>query len=243
MKPALKSELLKLKTVRSTYVIIAFSFVLTALIAFWAKGIKSPNFVRNPNELTDTVTVITSVACTILAFAGTLLVTHEYRHNTIGYSLTAARNRTTVLFSKVLAISIFALVMITVCAVLGPVLNLLGWSLGGVQYTHQQLPILSLAWKVLFVGWAYSMYAVIIALIARNIVAAIVLLFLFPAPIEPLLTLIVKGNSPYLPFTALRAVLQQSSLMSSVRAAITVVVYITVGLFVAWRLFLKRDAN
>lgn len=242
MNTAIKAELRKLLSIRSTYFIAGFCTILVVFISFYAKGIKSAPLVNNPLELAETSMIAVAVVAAIMAISTVLLVTHEYRYNTITYTLTAARHRNEMLWSKVITVTIFAVTMSLFFAIVAPILNLIGWKLQSVGYIHQQLPILSVLWKVLMVGWGYSMYALIISFITRNVVASVVAPFIIPITIESLLGLWLKVNHEYLPFTALNSVMQ-NGVASTGKPAITVLVYITVGLVISWYLLNRRDAS
>ena len=88
----------------------------------------------------------------------------------------------------------------------------------------------------------------VLAAIIRQQVGAIAAFFLIPALGEQLLSLLLKDNRIYLPFTALTQVTMPESAgvqnaLSPGKAAFVVVLYIVVGWLVAWYLFLRRDAN
>jgi hypothetical protein len=89
------------------------------------------------------------------------------------------------------------------------------------------------------------MIALALAVLLRSQIAAIVSLFAFPIA-EQVLTLLLKANSVYLPFTAQGAVLNGAPKGSSVTygsAAVIFMAYLAVAWIAAWVLFLKRDAN
>lgn len=242
MKSAIKAELRKLLSIRSTYFIAGFSTLLVAFLSFYARGIKSITPVSNTGEIADTSMIAVSVVGIILAIAATLLVTHEYRYNTVTYTLTAAHRRNEMLLSKVVAVTVFSLAMCIFIAILAPILHVIGWKIQGISYVQQQLPVLSILWKVALVGWGYSMYALIIAFIARSVVVSAVALFLLPSTIENLLGILLKTNQAYLPFTALNSIMQRGAI-SQGAAAFTVLGYIATGLVISWYLLNRRDAN
>lgn len=93
---------------------------------------------------------------------------------------------------------------------------------------------------------AVSGFALLLAVLIRNQLGAIVSIFAAPV-VEHLLSLIIKQNSVYLPFTALDAVLTHSrpaeGFITYTHAALVVMVYLVVGWLVAWLLFVRRDAS
>jgi len=100
--------------------------------------------------------------------------------------------------------------------------------------------------KVAFYFMGYALLGLIIATIFRSVVMAIATLLIFPTTIEPLLGLLLKEDSKYLPFTALdssvgAAILQD--VLTPGRAIAVTCVYLAIGLAVMWLLFVRRDAN
>src|SRR5258708_7634109 len=111
MIASLKSEFRKLLTVRSTYFITCLVTALVIFIAFYIEGWRlTPVGLRDPNQLTGDV--FGALNLTIFgAIVAILLMTHEYRYNTILYTLTNSNSRTRVLFSKVIVVSAYALLL------------------------------------------------------------------------------------------------------------------------------------
>jgi ABC-2 type transport system permease protein len=243
MIPAIKAEFTKIFSVRSTYFILAICLLIEILFAFYATSYKaSASDLMDPGFLTSEVTGAVMFLSTILSLVAILLVTHEYRYNTIVYTLSAARNRSLVFLAKIVAISSFMIIFILIFAVLSPILAELGVHASGRHLISQHLSISSLLWRVVFSGWAYSMLAFILALIVRVQVGAIAAIFLLPGTVEALIGLLLKKNQVYLPFTAISAVISRDQL-SYGRAAAVAMVYVVLGWLLAWALFQRRDAN
>lgn len=246
MIPAIKSEFRKLFTVRSTFVIFALSLLLAVFFAFYVDGIKGGPTVNDPGKLASEVTNAINTVSILCAIVGVLLITHEYRYNTIMYTLTASRSRTQVFIAKIIAISVFAVVFSLIFAVISPFLAYLGVQVKGLHMVHQVLPVWSLLWRAIFVGWGMSMLALILAFIIRIQVGAIAALFIIPSTVESVFGLLLKNNVVYLPFSALNSVLQHHEghiVLTYGRAALVALIYIVIGWLIAWQLFLRRDAN
>ncbi len=243
MIPAIKAEFRKVITVRSTYFILIACLAIEVLFAFYGSGYKAPPAeLRNPGMLASQVTAAVSFLAVILSLVGVLLVTHEYRYNTILYSFTSARRRTSVFFAKFLVISIFATVFTLIFGFLSPVLAALGVQLSGHTLVPQAIPYADLLWRAVFVGWGFSVLAFILAVIIRAQIGAAISIFLIPSTLEPLLGLVLKTNQMYLPFSASNGVLMQGKL-SYGDAALVASGYMVFGMVVAWLLFLRRDSN
>ena len=244
MIPAIRSELRKLLTVRSLYVLILISVLFVALFAGYAEGYKAaPLSLLDPGKLsTETTNAIGGMAV-FGALAVVLLVTNEYRYNTILYTLTSSRSRLKVLFAKIVVATGFALLFTLFIGALSPVLNIVGMRLGHHQAVHQVFYYKDLLWHCLFYGWAYAMLGLFMAFIIRNQIGAIVALFLVPSTLENILMLVLKHNAVYLPFKALGNVLVQSPDLRPTKAAAVVAAYLVAGWIVAAVLFVRRDAN
>jgi len=251
MMATLKAEFRKLLTVRSTYIITGLVLLLVIFVAFYVEGWRlDSGGLHDPTELAGDVTgaLMITVFGAIVAI---LLMTHEYRYNTIMYTLTSSNSRSKVLISKFIAVSVYALFLAVLIGVLSPTLSYLGVHLHGHTLVPQTLHYGNLIWRSLFYGWGYGMAGLLLAVLTRNQVASIVALFLIPDLGEQLLGLLLKHNTVYLPFSALNQVIgshnnmgdPNSSDLSPGKAAGVYAIYLVVGWLVAWVLFLRRDAN
>ncbi|MGH7195160.1 MAG: ABC transporter permease [Candidatus Saccharimonadales bacterium] len=266
MMTELRSEFRKLLTVRSTYFITGLAALAVMAIGFYIEGWQlSGTDLLNPGLFTSDVagSLMIMVVGAVVAI---LLMTHEYRYNTILYTLTASRSRSKVLAAKVITISVYAVFLTALIGILAPVFSNLGIHAHGHVLVPQTLHIGTLVWHSLFYGWAYSMAGLVLAVLIRSQVGAIVALFLIPGLVEGLLTQLLKHNSVYMPFTALGQVinsggaatattnggrasreaakhLSEIGSLSPGRAALVFLGYLVVVGAVAWFLFLRRDAN
>jgi ABC-type transport system involved in multi-copper enzyme maturation permease subunit len=251
MKAALKAEFRKLFSVRSTYIITGLVAIIVIVVAGIFEGYNlNVKSLADPTQLAGDVTGALNV--TIFgAIVAILLITHEYRYNTIMYTLTSVNKRSKVLVAKFVVITCYALFLAAFIGILSPIMSYLGVHIHGHSFGPQTLHYWDLAWRSLFYGWGYAMAGFILAFIARNQVGAVVSLFVIPSVVENLLGfLLLKHNSVYMPFSALSQVINGpgggtpiSSSMSSEHAALIYTGYVVVGLAVACVLFLKRDAN
>jgi ABC-2 type transport system permease protein len=244
MIATIKAEFRKLLTVRSTYIILGLAFALELLFAFWANGVKvNAAAVQLPTFLQSQFLDAVSALALIGAFAGILLVTHEYRYNTIMYTLTASNRRLKVLVAKVVVISVFAIVFTLVMGALSPLLAWIGASIGGHNLGPQTFSYLSVLEHSLFYGWAYSMAGVVLAFLIRSQIGSIAALLLLPGLVEQLLTLVLKNNAMYLPFSVLNSVIHDDPRLSAIKAAGIFMIYLVIGWLASAVTFAKRDAN
>lgn len=238
-----RAECRKLLTVRSTYFLLALGLAIATFVSVYVFGYKlGAADAAEPRAYLGAAVGIVSNLILFIILVGALLITHEYRYNTILYTLTAANSRLKVLLAKILVISIFSVLATLLFAVVAAAGLQLGLSIRGTELVPQQLGGLDTLWRFAFFGWAYAMAAAILAFIIRNQVGMIVALIFLPGPAEGLLGMVLKENAKYLPFTALSAVLQPAALPYA-KAALVVCGYLVVGLMVAALLFKRRDAN
>lgn len=246
MIAALRAELRKLFTVRSTYVLIGIALAFVILVAFYAKGYKlTGQELQNPRHIADSV-ILAGGSLPIIfgSIIAILFMSHEYRYSTIMYTLTASNSRSKILAAKILAISIFGIVFTLCIFLLSIALAYLGVALHGNTLAQQVIPYKDLLWRFMFYGWSSIIAGLLLATLIRNQIGAIVALFVIPTA-EQIATLFLKGNSVYLPFTSSDAVLTSpaNGHITPGHAALVFTAYLAGGWVIAWVLFLKRDAN
>lgn len=247
MIATLKSEFRKLFTVRSTYAIFIISLALVALFAGFGDGYKAIQAsLQDPGKLMgESYDAIVFVGL-ILAFAGLLLVGHEYRYNTVMYTLTASNRRVKVLAAKFLTVSSFAVVCGIIMGLFSPLATIIGAHLHGYHIAPQHFDYWTVIWRCAFVGWGYAMYAFILTFIMRNQIGSIVTFLLIPLIGESIIGHIFTKSNNYMPFTMLQSVAQPQGLgnhTSTLHATVVALTYIVVGLVVGTALFVRRDAN
>lgn len=248
MITAIKAEFRKLLTVRSTYIVTALVTLLMLFVAGYIEGWRlTPQALHDPMQFTGDVLGALSLSV-FGAIIAILLVTHEYRYNTIMYTLTSSNNRSKILLAKVVVISAYALFLTVLIGILSPIASNVGVHLHGHTLVPQTLHVGNLIWRSLFYGWAYGMVGLLLAVLIRVQVGAIAALFLIPGLVEQLLGQLLKSDAVYLPFSALDQVIGNMNVGSSAhltpgKAALVFLIYLVTGWIVAWILFLKRDAN
>lgn len=245
MIPSMKAEFRKLFTVRSTYGLLLFALLLAVLlIGFWVFGFKDVNDgARNSSVLMDMLLQSVSTAGLFLSFAAILSVCHEYRYNTIMYNLTNTNRRTKLFVAKYLAVVLFGLISATVFALLAWGMFYAGQHMHHVQTIAQNVPLWSLVWRSVVTIVGDVSYAFIIAMLLRNLIGAIAVFLVLPTTVESLMTLFLHDNTKYLPFTALSNLTDLTSKISYTFSLGVVAAYMVIGGFVAYMLFMRRDAN
>lgn len=251
MIPAIKAEIRKIFSVRSTYAISLFFLGLVGFICFYAKGYKVVPNALNSQFLAGTITPIANITSVAGALIGLLLMAHEYRYGTITHTLTASNSRGKVLTAKLVAVIGVVFVYTAAVTAIGLGLSVAGLVAAGHSLPHQEISYLAFFVKTIFFCEAYALVGLLVPTIVRNMQAAVAVLFIVPNTIEGLLTLIVKHPDKWLPFMALSQLSAPpvpngapgSNLVSPLRGAVTFAIYLAIGWAIGWFLFLRRDAS
>jgi len=240
----LKAELRKLLSVRSTYFIFVVTVLLLGIFEFWALGVRATDVsLTNSHALMDNIAGGVMNVMLLAAITAVLMTTHEYRYNTIMYSLTSTGSRSKFLLSKVIVLFLYGILFSLIVAALSGAAYLIGIHVGGHELTAQTVYYKDLLWHVVAFGASYVLVGLLFAVLLRNQIASIVALFLVPGVVEQLLAVLLHDGSKYLPFHALDSVIMHSSVMSPLKGLCIFLAYFIVGWIVAWILFLRRDAN
>ncbi|MDB5182643.1 MAG: hypothetical protein JWO47_427 [Candidatus Saccharibacteria bacterium] len=246
MKNAIKAELRKLLTVRTTYIIVIGCLLITALFAGYIEGVRaSVPSLSNPDLLAGESKSAVLFVGLILAFVGLMQLGHEYRYNTVMYSLTSSNKRLKPFFAKAFVVALFSAGMGLFVAFFSPLCTILGLKIGGHVMGPQHFDYMSVILRCTYCVFAYSMYAFILVAIIRSQIGAIVAFLLLPLMGENILAALIKDKVHYLPFSSLQGVVIQGAFkgVSPAQNALVSGLYIIVGLAVGAFLFQRRDAN
>jgi ABC-type transport system involved in multi-copper enzyme maturation permease subunit len=253
MMPALKAEIRKLLSIRSTYAICIFFILLLGAVAVYGVGYKAKQSDINQMFMAEHLSGMVNVLSFAGAFIALFLMAHEYRFNTITYTLTANNSRSKVLAAKILAVLGFVFIYTTIVVLIAMFMIILGLAIGGHTLPHQDINYFELFAKSIFFCEGFALAGLLSATIVRNMQASVVVLLLIPSTIEPLLGGFIKQPERWLPFTALAqvtapAVIERggsapSALSPAARGAIVFLIYMVIAWVIAWYLFRRRDAN
>lgn len=249
MLASLKSEFKKLLTVRSTYLLSGFVLVLVAFLSVYVYGYQQAAIKPdNPLFMSDALYTMLGTFVTFGAIVAILLVAHEYRYNTIAYTLTASNSRLKVLGSKAIVVLAYATVMGIFVILIGYFGTKIGLSLKGSTLVPQTIDIWGTIWRYASYVWIYVLFGLIIAVLVRSVVPAIAIYFLIPIA-EQILSLILKDNASFLPFQAVDAIAATSQpgisvfTLTPLTALSVSITYIIVLSTISAVLFVRRDAN
>lgn len=225
MRDALAYEWVRIRTVRSTWLLTAFSLVVTVLAAWGltaSAGSTGPGGELPPGaEAAPTLGDQAAYAAVLTAGAqltpvlmgllGAFAFGHEYRFGTIRPALTALPRRTSFAAAKVLVITLWAAGVGVACVALSALFLAL---FGGGRF---QPGVGLTGGPTERVALGVVLYVVLVALVGlalgwlfRNVPAAVTLLLVIPFIAEPLIRAIlsiealepVAGIGRFLPFTA-----------------------------------------
>jgi len=245
MWASIKSEYRKLLTIRSTYVIFAFLLVfIGGFFAFYAQGTKASALdAASADSIAQAIVNGTSIVGAIAGIIGLLMVSHEYRYNTIMYTLTASNSRAKSLFAKIFVLTtVSAFLTLLFVAIIPPLIHA-GMSVSHHTTVPQVIYYKDLIWQCMLSAWANMMYAVLLSIFIRHQVGAVAAYFVIPTTVENLLGILLKDNAVYLPFSIAGAISSHASDIPPTRAALVALAYIVGGSIIAFITFKKRDAN
>jgi ABC-type transport system involved in multi-copper enzyme maturation permease subunit len=210
-------------------------------------------------NMIDAIPVVTI----FIAIAVVLLMAHEFRYNTINYTLTSSNSRTKVLASK-LIVSIIFVIIAALLAIGVTVVS----TYVAVSIKNLNLPPQDYNWTYVLarlVGYClgFSLIGLAIVTIVRNTVVGIVSLLMLPtidAIVAGLLSTRNIEATKVLPYSALGRInnlvndlasfgiregtIDAQMLPATLLGASAVVIAWLIGLWlIAWILFLRRDAS
>jgi len=248
----LKAEFRRLLTIRSTYILMLVGAAITFFFSFWIEGFKgisgSPASELRPTAIQEIMNNSVGLGITFACIVVILFMAHEYRYNTIMYTLTATASRTRALLAKAIVAAIFCIVYGLLATGLAIGAYLLGVSFrDGASLPAQEVDILYNLGKIAFYCASYALVGLLVATATRNLVGSIALFMIYPTTAEPLLGLLLKDNAKYLPITALDSTMGVSATTATTlepgKAMLVSGLYITIAGLITWILYVKRDAN
>jgi ABC-2 type transport system permease protein len=250
MIPSMKAEFRRLFTIRSTYILTFVSLAITVFFCLWIEGYKglsgSPAAMLKPTALHDILANALGMGITFATIIAILFMAHEYRYNTITYTLTANASRTKALLAKLITMIVFTIGYGLLSVAVAFASYYIGLSLRDASLPAQDFNALAELGRLAFYCAAYSLVGILLATATRSVVFAIAAIFVIPAVVEPLLGLLLNESSKYLPFTAFDSTIdaaQAQNTLNSGAAMVVSSIYLVVALAVTWILFVKRDAN
>jgi hypothetical protein len=191
---ALKSEWIKLTSLRANKAILALTAVIGGLIA-WALASSETQSSVSASELFIFPLPLVAMLATV---TGILMFTSEAQHGTLAVALTARPSRWVIVTAK-------ATMVTTVGLVLGAIAMIAGFGgavLGGVDVGNGSAIASRAAWALLYISLA-GVIGLGVGMIARNSAGAITGLLMWSFVIESLFApALPDGVVHFLPFSA-----------------------------------------
>lgn len=194
MIDALRYEMVRLRTIRSTYwligIALAFQLAMSLLIAWRLPSSGPLSGGDEPFGILVTIGASTGIAPLFIAYVlgllGVFAMGHEYRHGMIRATLTALPSRATVLTAKVVVTAAIAAFAALACVIVA-LLSALLFGVGMPTFAgFREITVGTMLFAALFAmsGLAY-------AAITRNQTAAVALVLLVPTVVETIIKAVV----------------------------------------------------
>lgn len=236
-----RSELLKLRTLRSTAYAAAGLLLITLLTAGLAMGDAGSENFSTPAQLRDTIVAIGYAAVFFLAVLGANAAAGEYRHRTISQRFLASPARRRVLVAKLITYAVVGLVA-------GLVVTAIAAPLGEAVVSSKGLTLdlgdagLMMAAHIAVATVLGGMLGVVVGSLTRNPTTAMVVIFgVWIA--EKIAGGWLGDAGQYLPFTLIESTLGLIKPMAWGYAALALTGVITALGLVAQRVTVPRDVT
>jgi hypothetical protein len=241
----IRSEWIKLSTVRSSAAILWLTAALGAVTSYAVAKLVTDQ-VQTVSEVFVFSTVLTGVLASI---SGILMFTSEAQHGTLSGTLTAQPARWVVAAAK----AVMAAARGFALGAAGLVTGAIGAVAGGLEMGDTSGVAATTAWSLLFTTLA-AVLGLGVGMIVRNSAAALSGLFVWSFVLENLMTVFLPENvSRFLPFVAGNNLLgivgegafaeSASSMLSRTQDALLFGGYTAVALVVGTVLLYRRDTN
>ena len=193
MHTLIRTEVLKLRTVRSPWLLLG-AVPLLVIAGISGLVISNPGALADPGTQSKALAHVGIAALFTLAF-GILAVAGEYRHKTITDSYLTTPGRARVVGAKLIVYAVFGALAGLAASIVGLAVAAAWWSAKGVPF-----------------GWGDSaMWTTIggigvgVGALIRNLVGAIAIALAWVAVVEGIVGQLVGGLARWLPFSASQA--------------------------------------
>jgi ABC-type transport system involved in multi-copper enzyme maturation permease subunit len=199
VRAAVRSEWIKLRSVRATPVFVGLSLAIgVGMSVILGAVVKTDPYDHLPFTIGNTFLVSTWLTTLLAVVAGTLLFTSEVQHGTLAGALTSRPSRPTVVGAKACVAALLGFVM----GAAGIVGGLIGGVASGVDTGDMSGAVSGVAWALVLTTLA-SVLGLGVGLVVRHSAAAVTFVLVWALAIEN----IVRGFAPatvsrLLPFTA-----------------------------------------
>ena len=242
MPDLLRAELLKLTTVRTTWVIVGIGLIGEALFAGLFSGLASDEEFRIVVDVADVERGV-GLLMTMLLVLGVMAITNEFRHQTASTTFLASPRRYPVMIAKLGALTIFCLLTGLVYVALNAGLALPLLSGRGVELPSPQESVEVYAGVVLSF-LLLSGFGLGIGAIVRNQAGAIVTSLSFFFLISPLSELLPGDADIYFPSKAIGSLHGSAEEgLSQIDGGLVLLAWVLGLCAVGTLLLIRRDVN
>lgn len=190
----IRSEWLKVRTLRSSWIMTAVGVVLAALIAYF-----STRELLETTGIQEVLLPVTSVPPFVLFVLGVQIAAQEYRFTTIRTTFTVTPRRGRVILAKIIVVAAWSLVcaaiFVAVSALTVSMSSTAGLSLD--QDNALSLTLGSIAFVVLLAEFGLAL-----GLILRNPAAAIAIGIIWISALENMLPAMIESTGKWMPIQA-----------------------------------------
>ena len=203
MHALIRTEVLKLRTVRSPWLLLG-GVPLLVIAGISGLVMSNPGKLTDPGTQANALAHVGIAAIFTLAF-GILAVAGEYRHKTITDSYLTTPGRSEVVGAKLIVYPVFGALAGLVASGVGLGVAAAWWSAKGVPFAWDN----SMMWTAIGGGIAanaaFAAIGVGLGALIRNLVGALALALAWIAVVEGIVGQLVGGLARWLPFSASQA--------------------------------------
>lgn len=201
MSRLVRVELLKLRTVRTTYGLLAAAALLTAFLAGGKASLGGGQSLASPASLSSVVS-LTGWAMLLAAVMGVIAASGEFRHSTATFTYLAGPRRSRVLGAKAAAAALVGAIFGLTGAVVATGIGLAATLGAGEPITLSAATFLRDDLGAVLGAALLAALGVAVGSLIRSQVAGIVGILIWSLLIEPILGGLFTAIQPYLPYTA-----------------------------------------
>ena len=199
MSRLVRVELLKLRTIRTTYGLLAAAAFLTALLA-GAEASKADTQLASSSTLSSVVTV-TGWAMLFATVMGVIAASGEFRHSTAALTYLAGPRRSRVLAAKAIAAALVGAIFGLIGTAIATGIGLASTASAGQQITLSAPTLLRDDLGTVLGAALLAPLGVAVGTLIRSQVAGIFSLLIWALAIEPVIGGLYTSAQPYLPYS------------------------------------------
>lgn len=249
LRAAVRSEWIKLRSVRSTWIFIGLVAVIgVAMALILGTLVKTDPYEHEPFTIGNTFLVSSWLTTLFAVVAGTLLFTSEVQHGTLAGALTARPSKPLVIGAKAITAAALGLVM----GIVGIIGGLVGGVFSGMDTGDTSRAASGTAWALVLTTLA-AVLGLGVGLLIRHSAAAVTTVLVWALAIENIVRSFAPASvSRLMPFTAANGLLLTRSVsdtpeslaaaLSSVGNAAVIVGWAVGSVAIGTALLMRKDA-